>query len=122
MDQIESFDKQPVAYPLRSLAQAATQPSGTMSAVDAVVIVDRNGPPRLCSQGRRLDHIPFPPCPPSAPVPEGLSARPVANGVNAVGGGPLFVRVRGGVFYDVILSGAGNSGYLINGNEPAPQP
>ena len=122
MAQIESFDNQPVASPLLSLAQAVAETAGTMSAIDAVVIVDRNGPPRLCSLGRRLDHFPFPPCPPSAPVPVGLSARPVANGVEAVGGGPLFVRVRGGVFYDVILSGAGNAGYLINGTEPAPQP
>jgi hypothetical protein len=92
-------------------------------AVDGVIIVDRNGPPRLCSGGHRLDHFPFPPCPHTAPVPQGLSTLPSAGAgyVNAYGG-PLFLRVHSGVSYDVILSGAGTAGYLINGTDPEPQP
>jgi hypothetical protein len=124
MDQVLTFDPPSgPLVPLRSINQALAQPPGTMSLIDADIIIVNGGPARVCSGGHRIDQMEFPPCPTTALLLPGVSDRDGKGYVWAVAG-PLFVRAGHSTFTETAVEGGGEggAGYLINGPLPNPLP
>jgi hypothetical protein len=124
MDQVSTFDRgSGPRVPLRSIKQALAQPPGTMSLIDADIILVNGGPARVCSAGRRIDAMVFPPCPTSALVLPGVSD-PYGKGYVRAVTGPLFVRAGHSTFIETAVEGGGEggAGYLISGPLPHPVP
>jgi hypothetical protein len=77
MDQVVTFDPpgRPL-LPVVSISQALARPAGTVSLVDADIIMGDGGAARVCSAGHRTDHVPFPPCPAGPTTSRSPPARP----------------------------------------------
>lgn len=109
--------------PVRTIDAALAEPTGTMSLVDADIVMIDGGAARICSGGHRLDHVPFPPCPTSATALPGVSY-PDGQGFVWAVAGPLFARTGGSSFTEIaVYGGAGTgAGYRIDGPLPSPSP
>lgn len=124
MDQVLSFEPPSgPLVPLRSINQALAQPAGTMSLIDADIIIVNGGLARLCSAGHRVDHMVFPPCPAKSLLLPGISD-PYGRGYVRAVTGPLFVRTGHSTFTEAAVygGGEGGAGYLITGPLPSPIP
>lgn len=124
MDQVVTFD--PPGHPLLpvlTISQALAEPAGTVSLVDADIIMVNGGPARICSAGHRIDHVPFPPCPASSPELPFVS-NPSGHGYVSALVGPVFLRTGRSGFTEASVFGAGSVGaaYAITGQVPNPSP
>jgi hypothetical protein len=124
IDQVLTFDPPSgPLVPLRSINQALAQPPGTMSLIDADLVIVNGGPARVCSAGHRIDRMVFPPCPTSSLLLPGVSD-PYGKGYVRAVTGPLFVRTGHSSFTEMAVygGGEGGAGYQINGQLPNPVP
>ena len=122
MNQIVTFNPpgRPL-LPVLTVGQALAQPAGTMSLVDADVIIVNGGPARVCSADHRTDRIPFPPCPASSPELPVVS-NPSGHGYVSAVAGPIFLRTGHSGFTEAAAFGAGGGEYAITGQIPNPNP
>jgi hypothetical protein len=101
------FDPAAAGLTVRSLAEAAAQPDGTVSVVDAD-LVDRDGAVRFCAiPGPAIADVDR--CPADGPVARGVVADRDATGFT-VWFGPVLVRSEGGGLGDVVSVSAGFGG------------
>lgn len=117
-----SFDADQVRSPVRTdepgvpPAEALALPPGTVTLVDAAVVVDGTTPPRLCD----VPDVPvpdLPPCADDAPEPVGVTARDPDPAAYEVAFGPYLVRVVDGGLGELIGSSASAGRY---DGEPPP--
>lgn len=124
MEQVVTFDPpgRPL-LPVVSISQALARPAGTVSLVDADIIMVDDGAARVCSAGHRTDHVPFPPCPAGSPELRFVSD-PSGHGYVWAVVGPLFLRNGASGFSQAAVFGSAIAGaaYAIDGTVPAPSP
>jgi hypothetical protein len=125
MDQILTFNPpgRPLV-PVRAISQAQAEAPGTMSLVDADIIIVNGGAARICSGGHRADHVPFPPCPTTSSALPFVSY-PAGQGYVWAVTGPIFLRTGRSTFSEAAVFGGGGgvgAAYSIDGPLPYPRP
>lgn len=124
MDQVVTFD--PPGHPILAvltIGQALARPAGTVSLVDADIVMVNGGPALLCSGGHRTDRLPFPPCPAGSPQLPFVSD-PSGRGYVSAVVGPMFLRTGRSGFTEAAVFGSAIAGaeYAIAGQVPAARP